>query len=171
MAELKSTFTRDDIATLIESMSDWEMIGSQEFHLMQMVMGAPLPPADHEAHDVMLNIKEYYQQKERDINERRMNRQEKAVFLKAKLMLVRREMDVNSVFEMATEAQEPVPAAPALPIPPVPATKPKRGKKAAQLPEGQAQVMLALAEYFIKDLGVWDHYQRFLAEHKGDTPS
>jgi len=161
MAELKSTFTRDDIATLIESVGDWEMTGSQEFILMNMVMEAPLPPEEHEAREAMVNIKEFFRQKEREIKEHRMNRQEQAVFLKAKLMLVRREMDVNSVFEMATEAQKTVVKLPPLPEPVVtvvPAAKPKKGKKAVE--QGQ----LALAEYFIKDLGVWDHYQKFLTE-------
>lgn len=161
MGELSSAFTRDDIATLIESIGDWEMIGSQEFHLMKMVLDAPLPPEDHEAFEVMNHIKEHFRAKEREINEHRMNRQEKAVFLKAKLMLVRRDMDVNSVFEMATENSPP----------PLPKVKSKKAEKATPpIEEGEAQKKLKLAEFFIKDLGVWDHYQKFLTERAETSP-
>ena len=158
MGEITSAFTRDDIATLIESIGDWEMLGNQEFHMMKMVMDAPMPPEDHEAFEVMNQIKDYYRQKERQINEYRMNRQEKAVFLKAKLLLVRRDMDVNSVFEMAVETSKE-----AL-LPSIDHIQPTI---AATPPVEEPQAKLAMAEFFIRDLGVWQHYQKFLAEQSG----
>jgi hypothetical protein len=41
-----------------------------------------------------------------------------------------------------------------------------RKKKAAEDPD--ALKKLELAEFFIKDLGVWDHYQKFLTEKKAE---
>lgn len=172
MGNLTSAFTRDDIATLIESIDDWEMIGSHEFNMMKMVLNAPLPPEDHEAYEVMTQIKSYFWSKEREIKEHRMNRQEKAVFLKAKLMLVRRDMDVNSVFEMATEEDTAPPATtPNLGPAPVSFSQSCSSVNSSPPTGSFANVVesaskLALAEFFIRDLGVWDHYQKFLAERE-----
>jgi hypothetical protein len=49
MGELTSKFSREDIELLLEATSDWEALGSQQFHLLNMVKAAPMPPEDHEA--------------------------------------------------------------------------------------------------------------------------
>jgi hypothetical protein len=155
MGELTSKFSRDDIETLLEAANDWESIGSQEFHLMNMVRSAPMPPDDHEAFEMVQAIKDHFKKRERDIKESRTTRQERAVFLKAKLMLVRRDMGINQLFEMATENSEVA----------------SEVKETIPATEGIAALSglaakLERAEFFIRDLGVWDHYEKFVSEIK-----
>lgn len=156
MGELTSKFSRDDIEVLLEATNDWESLGSQEWHLMNMVKGAPVPDAKQypEAYEMVTAIKAHFKKREKDIKDSRVTRQERAVFLKAKLMLVRRDMGINQLFEMATEDATPEQVA------------------VAELAREQANSVsvpvstnaLMKAEFFIRDLGVWNHYQRFLEE-------
>lgn len=161
MGELTSKFTRADIETLIEALGDWEMIGNQEFHFLQMIEDAPLPPEDNEAHEIVLRVKEHYRQKKRQILEHRALRQEQAVFIKAKLMLVRRDMQINDLFEMPVSPEAPettsVTEAQDSQIPP--------NEENAVSP-GNTTRRLYLAEYFIKDLGVWAHYEKYLEDRE-----
>jgi hypothetical protein len=134
MPELSSKFTRRDLETLIEAVGDWELVGSQEFIFLQQVKEMPLPPEDHEAFEICKRTKEYYLQRERAILLSREQRAEDAVFLKAKLMMIRKEMQIADLFTMETEQ-----------------------------PEVTGNVdKLKLAEHFIEDLGVWKHYENFL---------
>jgi hypothetical protein len=158
MGELTSKFSRDDIEVLLEATNDWEALGSQEWHLMNMVKGAPVPDAEQypEAYEMVTAIKDHFKKREKDIKDSRVTRQERAVFLKAKLMLVRRDMGINQLFEMATEE-------------PVCEDAVSEGVAAAELAgelptHFNAAEALKKAEFFIRDLGVWDHYQKFLAE-------
>ena len=165
MSELKSSFTRDDLETLIESMNFWESMGNQEFHLMNMVKNAPMPPEDHEAFEPWQAIKEHFRSRERDIEATRQTRQEKAVFLKAKLMLVRRDTAIDQLFDMATEA---TPETQSAPVEDVPQTvTPDHDHTTPPLEPAVPESLgssLELAEFFIKDLGVWEHYQKFLQD-------
>lgn len=173
MSELKSSFTRDDIETLIESMDFWESMGNQEFHLMNMIKNAPMPPEDHEAFDSMQQIKDHFRSRERDIAATRATRQEKAVFLKAKLMLVRRDLSIDQLFEMATESTPETQSAPVENVPQVetvPVIESEDEVVAVAVPvpvtsaESKLESTLELAEFFIQDLGVWEHYQKFLQD-------
>lgn len=170
MAELVSKLTREDIETLIEAMGDWEMIGNHEFHVMSMIKNAPMPPEDHEAYDIMAQIKEHYRKRAKEIEASRVVRQEKAVFLKAKLMLARKDLGINQLFDLAANTDPNSP----MPTPKVaeeggfePATNGKAVKVPVQTSDGDAQKKLEAAEFFIKDLGVWDHYRKFLQEREG----
>lgn len=159
MGELSSKFSREDIEVLLEATNDWEALGSQEFHLMNMVNGAPVPDEEQypEAYEMVTAIKKHFKQREKDIKDSRITRQERAVFLKAKLMLVRRDMGINQLFEMATEESLPQDIAA------------QSAVKSAKSIVGTAETNflerdLKRAEFFIKDLGVWDHYQKYLEE-------
>ena len=162
MSSLDSKFTRNDVDTLIEAMGDWESLGNQEFHVLNMVKNAPMPPEDHEAHEYMAQLKDHFKRREKEIKDNRVTRQEQAVFLKAKLMLIRRDMAVEQLFEMATTgpADMAAPAPVEAPQPTVEATNGNGSHK----PKSASRRKLELAEEFIKDLGVWAHYEKFLAE-------
>jgi hypothetical protein len=169
MGELTSKFSRDDVETLIEAMGDWEALGNQEYTLLQMIKGAPLPPEDHEAFEYMQHIKDHFRRREREIMDGRLTRQEKSVFLKAKLMLVRRDLGINKLFEMAAEG--PFDAEKMSdwekPKPVVENETVKAPEEAIKIPvksSGDVAKRLEMAEFFIKDLGVWGHYEKFLAE-------
>lgn len=167
MGELTSKFSRDDVETLIEAMGDWEALGNQEYTLLQMIKGAPMPPEDHEAFEYMQHIKDHFRRREREIVDSRLTRQERSVFLKAKLMMVRRDLGINQLFEMAATpdvaATEPQPELEPQPEPqPESSTdSPVQEKKSMS---GDLHSRLKIAEFFIKDLGVWAHYEKFVAE-------
>jgi hypothetical protein len=170
MGELKSGLSRDDLETLIEAVNNWEADGNQEYHVMRMVENAPLPPEDHEAYEFVTNIKDHFRQKKKEIKRAQEIRAEKSTFLKAKLMLIRKDIGIDQLFNQ-TEAvadDTPVEEAP----------KPKAKKKAAPavnygefpaLSEGEEVATLEAAVFFMKDLGVWNHYQKFLAQRKADA--
>jgi hypothetical protein len=145
---LDKKFTRQDVETLIEAMGDWEMVGNHEYHVLTMIKNAPMPPENHEAFEAMAQIKDYFQNREKDILASRSVRQEKAIFLKAKLLMLRQDVDAGQFIEMAING---TPAAPS---------------ETAPVNQTLAQEKLEQAEYFIKDLGVWDHFQKFLTERK-----
>jgi len=167
MGELTSKFTREDIETLIEALGDWEMIGNQEFHFLQMIEEAPLPPEDNEAYEIVVRVKDHYRQKKRQILQHRALRQEQAVFIKAKLMLVRRDMQISDLFEMPVNAVEQKNASTAE-EPAGVLSAPPPGEEQATT-SGAAR-RLQLAEFFIKDLGVWSHYQKYLEERGEKSP-
>lgn len=159
MGELTSKFSRDDLETLLEAMGDWESLGNQEWHLAQMVRNSPMPPEDHEAYEMMQAVKEHFHRREKEIKANRETRQERAVFLKAKLMMVRRDMGIDQLFEMATRTDlvEEVASEPEVK---------SEVKQATPVLSGgeDFQKRLERAEYFIRDLGVWGHYEKFLSE-------
>lgn len=171
MGDLSSKFTREDLETLLEAMGDWEMLGNHEFHVMSMIRSAPMPPEDHEAYEVMEQIKEHFRKREKDIMASRAVRQEKAVFLKAKLMMVRKDLGISALFDMSvnTDPNSPMPqpkveAEPEAFTPKAKRVKPKADEAAD---ETDYKAKLEAAEFFIKDLGVWAHYEKFLKEKAG----
>jgi hypothetical protein len=157
-SELSSKFSRDDIETLIEAIDDWEMINNQEFHILQMVKNAPLPPENHESYEYIEKIKEHFSEREKSIKASRQVRQEKSVFIKAKLIMVRRDLAVDQLFEMAVDDKPSTDVAFK--------ESPVRRKKPSKAETEDLTAKLEAAEYFLKDLGVWDHYQRFLKERQ-----
>jgi len=167
MASLESTFTKNDIETLIDSMSDWEMMGNQEYHLMEMIKNAPMPPEDHEAFEMMENIKDHFRGREKDISESRVTRQEKAVFLKAKLMMVRRDLAVNQLFDFAATSSDTPTSDTPVESPKV-APTPVKSVAPVKVPVRSADAgdILALAEEYMKDIGIWDRFQNFVRERQ-----
>lgn len=172
MGELKSGLSRDDLETLIEAVNNWEADGTQEFHVMRMVENAPLPPEDHEAYEFVSNIKDHFRQKKKEIKAALEIRSEKSTFLKAKLMLIRKDIGVNKLFEQASSVEDE-----AAPVEEAPAPKKVKKKAAPQtnfgefpaISEGEEVATLEAAVFFMKDLGVWGHYQKFLAQRKVDA--
>lgn len=161
MSGLSSEFTRDDIETLIESVGDWEAVGNHEYHVFNMVKSVPMPPEDHEAFEPISQIKDYFKGREKEIKQSRITRQEKAVFLKAKLMLVRRDLGINKLFDMAANSKDATESLP-----------PKESGSTTFVPESGLETVkkqLQLAEDFIKDLGVFAHYEKFLEDRKNIT--
>ena len=145
MGELSSKFSRPDIETLIEALGDWELLGTQEYSLLQMIEGSPMPPEDHEAYEMVAMVKQHYRDRKKDILANRAMRQEKAIFLKAKLMLVRKDMEIEDLFEMEADPEAFVQEA-----------------NSSSKEVGDLKEDLENAEFFIRDLGVWAHYQEFL---------
>jgi hypothetical protein len=158
MDALTSKFNIYDIETLIEAMGDWEMMGNHDFHVLQMIKNAPMPPEDSEAFDVMNQIKEVFRSREKDILAGRAMRQEKSIFLKAKLLMVRSKLTSGQLFDMGENSDA------------VNQLNTKESAKAIikkNLEKSNLEKKLELAEYFIKDLGVWDHFQKFLSDSAG----
>lgn len=148
MASLDSALTPEDLQTLIEAMNDWETIGNSEYMVMNHVKSMPMPPEDHEAFEYIKQVKEMFAQREKDIKTTRELRMEKAIFVKAKLMLAKRDQGISKLF---AEASNPV-------IETTPQSQPLKEMTA------EDKTKLELAEYFIRDLGVWKNYCKFLEE-------
>ena len=149
MDALTSKFSIYDIETLIEAMGDWEMVGNHDFHVLNMIKNAPLPPEDHEAYEVMIQIKDAFRIREKDILASRSLRQEKSIFLKAKLLMVRSKLTSGQLFDMSENAD---------------AATGNNATAQTQPKQDHLQKRLEQAEFFIKDLGVWDHFQKFLSD-------
>lgn len=159
---LDSRFTREDLETLIESMSEWEVLGNYDFNVLQMIKAAPMPPQDHEAYEMMSQIKDHFRQREKEILATRTTRQEKAVFIKAKLMMARKELGIKQLFDMAAHVDPTV-----MPV----SQETQSSESPTTSPDeivSSFKQKLKLAEYFIKDMGtgVWDYYQKFLRERE-----
>jgi hypothetical protein len=158
MGFLESKFTKEDIDTLLTALDDWEMLGNNDFHWMQMIKQSPMPPKDHEAYETFKMLKESFVQREKEILNARAVRQERAIFLKAKLMLVRQDMSVDQLFEMATTTDS---------------TEKKIAVKgdSEPVPVKVGTSKLQLAESFMKEINVWSHYQKFLQEKQAEIPT
>lgn len=158
MGQLDSVLNHDDLETLLESMGDWETIGNHEFHVMNWVKNAQMPPQDSEAYEFMVKIKDQFKQREKEIKDMRMLRQEKAIFLKAKLMLIRRDMGIDQLFDNAARA-----AAMSPPVPQKETAVQVQPDTAIAVVE-EKQDRLAKAEQYIREVGIWNNYQKFLEE-------
>lgn len=141
MGVLVSSFTPEEMDTMIEAMGDWELVKSQNFFVMKRVEEAPLPPETAEGEGVaeyrefLLGLKQQFAEQKKEIELTRKNRQEIAVFIKAKLMLNRRDMAVDRLFDMAALGTEQV-----------------------------RKDELALMTEFIQDMGVWKYWEDFKAQ-------
>jgi len=142
------------------------------FHVFQMVKNIPMPPEEHEAYEFIHKLKEHFRTRERDIKDSRVTRQEKAVFLKAKLMMARRDLGISALFDMASNMEEgAVSGSGSIAISDAPKeTVPSISGVETSIEDTDdlsiAKRSLEKAEFFIKDLGVWDHYQTFLSDRK-----
>jgi len=85
---------------------------------------------------------------------------------------VRRDLSIDQLFDMATEATPEAQAAPVEKpdtVSAAPVVESAEAVEISELPvvskvESNLESSLEQAEFFIKDLGVWDHYQKFLAD-------
>lgn len=104
---ITSDLDLDDIKLLIEAVDDWEIFGSQEFHAMNFIKNVAIPSEfqDSEMGQALKQLKEHFRNREKDIMATRSLRQEKAIFVKAKLMLMRNSKSVDKLFE---ESQQPI---------------------------------------------------------------
>ncbi len=142
MGSLESSFIKEDLDFLIQAINDWETIGTQGYNMAMYIKQIPLPPEEDESHEMIRGLKEQFRQQEAELLKLRNDKQEKATFLKAKLFLARRDVEINKLFDFAN--------------------------KTTDLPQGEfdsSAKKLALAEKFIDDLGVRSHYDKFLSEH------
>lgn len=155
MSQLDSSLTFNDIEILLESMNDWEAISTQEMGLMNMIKSAVMPPEDHESYAFVNKLKDHFKKREKEIKDYCSLKQEQAILLRAKLMLIKQDLRVNKFFENACSVESL----------PKPAQELESGSKELE----SAKRKLQLAEDFIKDMGVTSYYEAFLSEHS--TPS
>lgn len=169
MGELVSKFNKDDLEVLIDAMHEWEAVGNGEYHVSQMVKSIPLPPDDHESHGFIVRIKEHFREREKEIKKSRDLRQEKAILLKAKLILTRNDLQISELFDLAeniTENKEEAQIKPNVALPEIEVDDVSVDESVKiTISTNDFQKKLELAEHYIKDLGVWDFYQKFLAEN------
>lgn len=172
MSVLDSKLTPDDLEILIDAMGDWESTGNNDFHVMNFVRNAIMPPDDDPSFEFVKHIKDHFQKREKDIKATRSLRQEKATLLKAKLMLLRRETGIDQLFE---EAKTTSVTEPDKQVKEAPATFDEAAKKAAlgKAPTQEVREAknpnklidpdrkLSLAERYVKECGLWKLYQTY----------
>lgn len=170
MSSLIASFSREDVEVLIESVGDWESVGNQEYHVLNMIKNAPLPPNEHEAFEPMSQIKQYFRDREKEILSSRALRQETAVFLKAKLMLVRRDLAIGKLFDMAAnvEANQDSTLENKVALP-VAIENPNQNQNDVD----QLRLKLKIAEDFIKGMGdgVVKFYDKFIEDYNNSANS
>lgn len=136
MGTLDSKLETEDLDTLLEAMEGWESNNNHEFHVMNAVKSIPVPPEDEESYEPIRMIKEHYRKREKEIKDNRSIRQEKAVFLKAKLMLIKQDGGIAQLYAEA-------------------------GKPVAEAAPTTDKADLYAAESFIEDMKVWKYYDKF----------
>jgi hypothetical protein len=146
---IDASFNSQDMETLLEAMDIWESNGTIESTVLDYVKKIPVPKENKEAAKYIGEIKEFWVGQEKDILSRRDVIREKAIFLKAKLMQAKITKGIDQLFNTPDSVAAEAQATPTLPV--------KKGK-------------LRLAEEFIRDLGVWSHYEKFLEDRKNTSP-
>ena len=106
VSSLSSNFVKEDISLLIQAIDDWETNGTHEYAMAMAVKNSPLPPEDNEFYDFIASLKKQFSQRELELARLKEEKQEKAVMLKAKLFLARKEIEINEVFDVASQASE-----------------------------------------------------------------
>lgn len=156
MGHLSSALSKEEIGLLIEAVSDWEAIGNHEFHVLSMVKKQPMPDEDDDQYEFIKQIKDHFKKREKEIQDSCTLRQEKAILAKAKLVLIRHDLGIGQLFENSQ-----IPSASIQVLDDI---------ASGQVATPQEKTQLELAEFYIKDLGVWDMYQKFLQE-RAEKPS
>ncbi len=141
VSSLSSNFVKEDINLLIQAIDDWETNGTYEYATAMAVKNMPLPPEENEYYDFIASLKKQFSQRELELVRLKEEKQEKAVMLKAKLFLVRKEIEINEVFDFASRTE-------------------------VAMQSTDSAKKLTLAEQFIDELGVRRHYEEFLAGQK-----
>ena len=154
-SSIEAKFTKGDIEMLEEAVQYWESAGMQEYHLMQMVESSPMPPEDHPAYENAQQIKRYFADRRREIESDREIRKERAVFARAKLLLVRQKLAADQFGESIFDMREN-------------STIDETQDTLSQVAPESSQPSVAsgdqLAEFYIHDLGVWKRYQEWLTQ-------
>lgn len=157
MSQLSSALNKSEIDILIEAMSEWEAIGNHEFHVLGIVKKHPMPDEEGEQYDFIKAIKDHYKKREREIQESRTIRQERAILTKAKLVMIRQDLNACQLFENAQIQADDFKQIDEI------------AAERADAPTSDEKKRLVLAEFYIKDLGVWEMYQKFLADGGGPS--
>lgn len=169
MATLDSKLSAADIQLLIDAIGDWEMNNNHDYHIMQAVKNAIVPDEheNEEQYAFVMQIKNHFKNREREINDKRALRQEQAIILKAKLMLLKNELGIDQLFDNANaKTTEPIV------LPPMVNTKPKVMEKEPVKEPAKEKVIgnypdfrLLKAEAFLsqeKYVKIWELYNQDL---------
>lgn len=176
MSQLNSKFTRDDIDNLIDSVSAWEMEHQHQYHSLQIVKQIPMPPEDHPSYDYIKALKKEFIDRERSIKADQKVNQEKAVFLKAKLMLIRQDMAIDQLFEMATDNTMPIkdsaPVENGSSKPEVPNQTSDDSNRASEKDESDVSVKndltpemkVVMAESFLESISILKNFNEYIGD-------
>jgi len=162
---IDTKITSQDLETLIEAMGDWESTGNHEFHIMNAVKNAILPAEENESYEFVKQVKDHFAKREKQIKADRSVRQEKAIFLKAKLMWHKSQGGIQQIFEDARQpVAQPLSASEeeAMLFPGLETTE----TKPQNVDMSSAAAKLKLAERFIEECGIRTHYEKFLADEQ-----
>ena len=95
---------RSDLELLTECVDAWQEMGNRDRYIMNYVNNIVLPNEDDESYEPILKLKEHFRERKNDILASQKMRDRKATFVKAKLMMLQEDMDINQLFDDATTA-------------------------------------------------------------------
>jgi len=141
MSSLDSAFVKEDINILIEAVDDWEKLNTREYAMMMAIKNMPMPSEDNETYGTIKALKQQASQHEKTITQEKEFNQERAVFLKAKLYLAKKDVEINGLFNLSDHVSD-------------------------EGPKGEfSSKRLELAEKFIEGMGVQSYYDKYLQEN------
>jgi len=87
--EIDSDLTTEELDTLIEALDDWEKSESHTIEFIEVLKKIPDPDTEDNPHmEQFIDFKRHMVSKESDLKKDKRIRREKAIFLKAKLLLL-----------------------------------------------------------------------------------
>lgn len=114
MKDLKASLGTADLEVLLEAMQEWENLGNHDYYVMQQVRNMPIPSEEESEqwNKIITQLKAHYSEREKTIKSDKQVREEKAVFTRAKLMMIRQAVASNKLWNNPEDAglDEPTPA-------------------------------------------------------------
>lgn len=155
--------TTKDINLLLEAIDIWQAWNTQDYNVLNLLKTMPLPPEGSSEYEVLSQLKERALSRQQEIENRHRLVEEQAVSLRYKLILARRALEAKKVLEMSLEELDDC----------LSQQKQSQGELTPESKQiGQYESCrrsLQLAEQFIRDVGIWHYYEKFLLEQATES--
>lgn len=166
MDNLRAALNMNDVETLLEAVADWESLGNQDFYAMQQIKNVPIPDEEEneELFKLITALKKHYTDRASEIKAARAVREEKSVFVRAKLMMIKQKISANMIWENPDDANSGNPA-------PREDAQPRSSKKTKtsepKVEESDVdQKKFDLAVQYMTEVGADKNFNDFLASEK-----
>ncbi len=158
MKTLQAALNMSDVETLLEAVADWENLGNQDYFMMQQVKNMPIPSEEENEylHKVLTSLKQHFADQEKSIKMARQIREEKSVFVRAKLLMIKQSVAANMLWSNPDDAG-------------VGDTIPTQKKEVVVNTTSSIEDYKAKydeAVRFITEVGILSHYEKFLKENE-----
>ena len=164
MKNLQASLGMADLEVLLEAMSEWENLGNHDYYMMQQVKNMPIPTEEESEqwNKIITQLKSHYANREKTIKSDKQVREEKAVFTRAKLMMIRQAVAANMLWNNPEDAgsDEPAPAPVKKVAPPIPKKEMEDFKRKYEI-----------AVEYMTDMKIMKFFEPYLEEHLKEVPA